>query len=112
MGIGRLVGSRFNLVLSVRHNADAARLAQWRASWERASRVLFDATDGQHQFGTIFVCNNSSGGRNADGWLLEEDGRSSAGGWHVIGSETIHMTLYGDERFKPFILVHEFAHYG
>ena len=112
MGIGRLVSGRFNLVLSVRHNANTTRLNQWRASWERASRVLFDATDGQHQFGDIYVCNNSSGGRNADAWLLEEDGRSSAGGFHVIGSETIHMTIYGDERFKPFILVHEFGHYG
>jgi len=53
VGIGRLVGGRFNLVLSIRHNATAARLNEWRASWERASRLLFDATDGQHQFGDI-----------------------------------------------------------
>ncbi len=111
MGIGRLDGSRFNLIMSVRHQASAARLDQWHQSFQRASELLFDATDGQHQLGTVFVCNSSSGGRNADGWLLEEDGRSSAGGLGVLGTETIHMTLYGDERFKPFVLLHEMIHY-
>ena len=78
MGIGQLQSNRFNLVLSVRHNADATRLNQWRAAFQRASELLFDATDGQHQFGTIYVCNNSTGGRNADAWLLDVDGRSSS----------------------------------
>lgn len=111
MGIGRLDGSKFNLIMSVRHDASAARLEQWRASFQRASEMIHDATDGQHQIGRIYVCNDSSGGRNADGWLLEEDGRSSAGGAAVLGTETIHMSLYGDERFKPFILCHEMIHY-
>lgn len=111
MGIGRLVGNRFNLIVSLRHNADAARLGEWRTSFERASQLLLDATDGQHQFGTIFVCNNSSGGRNADTWLLDPDGRSFSN-VRGLGSETAHMTLYGDERFKPFIVIHEFGHYA
>jgi hypothetical protein len=111
MGSGRLVGGRFNLIVSLRHNASAARLNEWQASFARASELLFDATDGQHQFRDIYVCNNSSGGRNADGWLLEPDGQSQStvGGF---GSETAHMTLQGDERFKPYIIVHEFGHYA
>ncbi|GAA0956566.1 hypothetical protein [Actinocorallia libanotica] len=111
MGVGRLVGNRFNLVVSLRHNADSPRLEEWRAAFERASALLFDATDGQHRFGTIYVCNNSSGGRNADAWLLEPDGRSTSA-VRGIRSETGHMTLYGDERFKPFIVIHEFGHYA
>lgn len=111
MGTGRLVGGRFNLAVSIRHAATAARVAEWRASFERASALLFDATDGQHQFGDIYVCNDSSGGRNADAWLLDPDGRSSSN-LDGLGTETAHMTLYGDERFKPFIVIHEFGHYG
>lgn len=111
MGIGRLVGDHFDLIVSLRHNASQAVVDQWEASFAEASRVLWDATDGQHRFGTIWVCNNSSGGRNADAWLLEPDGRSVSA-VDALGSETAHMTLYGDERFKPFIVVHEFAHYG
>lgn len=111
MGIGRLDAGRFNLILSVRHNADASRVDEWRASFQRASELLFDATDGQHQLGTLYVCNDSSGGRNADAWLLQEDGRSSAGGLGALGTETTHMTLYGDERHKPFVVLHELVHY-
>lgn len=111
MGIGRLEGTKFNLIMSVRHEASTPRLDQWRASFQRASEMIYDATDGQHEIGTIYVCNNSSGGRNADGWLHEEDGRSSAGGAAALGTETIHMTLFGDERFKPFVLCHELIHY-
>jgi hypothetical protein len=111
MGSGRLDSGRFNIIVSLRHNASAEVLNEWEASFARASVLLFDATDGQHRFGDIYVCNNSSGGRNADAWLLSEDGRSSSA-ILGLGSETAHMTLYGDERFKPFIIVHEFGHYG
>ncbi|MCD2443052.1 VWA domain-containing protein [Agromyces sp. SYSU K20354] len=111
MGIGRLVGNHFDLIVSIRHNAAQARVDEWEASFAQASRLLWDATDGQHRFGTIWVCNNSSGGRNADAWLLEPDGRSVSA-VDALGSETAHMTLYGDERFKPFIVIHEFGHYG
>ena len=33
MGSGRLVGGRFNLIVSLRHNASAARLNEWQASF-------------------------------------------------------------------------------
>jgi hypothetical protein len=111
MGIGRLVGDHFDMIVSLRHNAAQERVDEWEASFAQVSRLLWDATDGQHRFGTIWVCNNSSGGRNADAWLLESDGRSSSA-IRGLGSETAHMTLYGDERFKPFVIVHEFGHYG
>ncbi|MDQ0574297.1 VWA domain-containing protein [Agromyces albus] len=111
MGIGRLVGDHFDLIVSIRHNAAQARVDEWEESFAQASRLLWDATDGQHRFGTIYVCNNSTGGRNADAWLLEPEGRSSSA-VDALGNETAHMTLYGDERFKPFIVVHEYGHYG
>ncbi|WP_431958721.1 VWA domain-containing protein [Nocardia lijiangensis] len=111
MGIGRLDGDHFNLIVSIRHNAETARVDEWEAAFQQASRILWDATDGQHRFGTIWVCNNSTGGRNADAWLLEPAGTSNSTGAR-LGVETTHMTLYGDERFKPFVIVHEFGHYG
>ena len=113
MGIGRLVGGKFNLVLSIRYDASMTMINEWQAAWQRASELLFDATDGQHQLGNVYVCNRSSGGRNADAWLLStEVGDSSTNGWHEIGHETFHMTLFGEERFRPFVLVHEFGHYA
>ena len=111
MGIGRLQSDRFTLFVSLRHDADAARMEQWRASFQRFSDLLFDATDGQHQIGTVFVCNNSTGGRNADAWLLKDDGRSNSP-CPGLGRGSVHQTLFADERFKPFVLLHEFGHYA
>jgi hypothetical protein len=59
------------------------------ASVARASALLFDATDGRHQLGTIFVCNNSSGGRNADAGTptAADPGGSVPINWVVLAPE-------------------------
>lgn len=110
MGIARFKNGVFRLVVSVRHNADAARLNEWRASFQHASQMLFDATLGQHRFGEILVANRSMGSAEADCWLMEADGPSgSSHGFAQLGE---HSTLMADERFRPFIILHEFSHYA
>lgn len=110
MGLGRYSNGLFRLILSLRHDADAARLDEWRLSFQHASQMLFDATDGQHRFSEILVANNSRGGAEADCWLLEDPGQS--GSSHRFGTVGEHCTLMADERFKPFIVLHEFSHYA
>ena len=68
-GTGKLTNGKFNLSMSVRFDASGATISALETRFQEASELLFDATDGQHQFGTIRVCNNSRGGRNADIWL-------------------------------------------
>jgi len=111
MGTGHLNGSRFDLTVSLRHGTIPHRADEWRASFVRASELLFDATDGQHQFGTISVCPNSTGTSSADFFLIRGTGRSqsSTGQLGIAGA---HATLCSDERFRPFIVLHEFAHYA
>ncbi|MEU7889443.1 VWA domain-containing protein [Microbispora bryophytorum] len=111
MGIGYLDTGHFHLTVSFRHVADAARIDEWRASFQQASRLLFDATNGCHQFGDIRVCNASTGGHDADAWLLEDDGRSNSPELG-LGQPGAHMVLYGDERFKPFVILRHFAQYA
>ncbi|MBB6377581.1 Mg-chelatase subunit ChlD [Pseudonocardia eucalypti] len=91
--------------------ADAGRVEEWRASFQQASRLLFDATNGCHQFGEIRVCNGSAGAHDADAWLREEDGRSNSP-LLGLGQAGAHMVLYGDERFKPFVILRHFAQYA
>jgi hypothetical protein len=69
-GSGELEDGNFNLSISIRSNATDATIDDLEKRFQQASELLFDATNGQHQFGTIRVCNNSRGGRNADIWLL------------------------------------------
>lgn len=111
MGTGRYKNGKFDLILSIRHNADATRIQQWERSFRRASEILFDATEGQMQFGKLFVANNRRGNDEADAWLLQEEGTSSS---HVnaLGSAGLHMNLKSDEKNKPFIIIHEYGHYG
>lgn len=111
MGVGRYKNGKFDLILSIRHNADETRIEQWERSFRRASEVLYDATDGQMQFGRIYVANNSAGSSEADAYLLEEEGTSSSS-VNALGSPGFHMNLKSDEKNKPYIVIHEFGHYA
>src|SRR5687767_1302201 len=75
-GSGKLNSGKFDLSVSSRFNAPSATLDALRNRFQQASELLFDATDGQHQFGTIRFCNNSRGGRNADIWFRNDGDRS------------------------------------
>lgn len=110
MGIARYENGVFRLVVSLRHDADAARIDEWRLAFQRASQMLFDATLGQHRFGQILVANDSMGAAEADCWLMEAAGRSVSS--HGFAQPGEHCTLMADERFKPFIILHEFSHYA
>jgi hypothetical protein len=110
MGIAQFNNGVFRLVVSCRHDADSVRLNEWRAAFQHASQMLFDATLGQHRFGEILVANRSMGGAEADLWLMENDGLS--GSSHRFAQLGEHSTLMADERFRPFVILHEFSHYA
>jgi len=106
-------GFKFTLMVSVRHDADPDTLNLWKNAFQQASELLYDATDGQHQFGTIFVCNKGLAGKSADIHLFADTGRSYVN-LPLPGLDRAdgHMFLYGDEIGRPFVIVHEFGHYA
>ncbi len=103
MGWATFHAGKVDLYLTFMHAADAGRIEQWRRSFQRASEILFHATAGQMQIGTCYVSNDYANKLAADAWLYELAGKS--------GSSTNHMLLCADERFRPYIIVHEFGHY-
>jgi hypothetical protein len=114
MGIGRFdeTTHKFNLLLSVRYDA-TADLNQWQRTFQRASELLYDATDGKHQLGTVHVCLNSLGGDAADAWLLGTAGTPHSGGYATLGTSSagVHITLGNGEIYHPLQIVHELGHY-
>lgn len=112
MGTGRYKDGKFDLILSIRHDADDTRILQWERSFRRASEILFDATEGQMQFGKLFVGKNSVGSQEADMWLMNEEGTSSTQVVYSLGDSGVHITLKSDEKNKPFVIIHEFGHYA
>jgi uncharacterized protein YegL len=112
----------FDFCVSVRFNATEAQLLNIRQVFETASRILADATDGQHQFGNISIVNNDTAnnigaGDEAEFWIFDKNGVTvSAQGKY--GYRGAHVNLfYGNDFSNPgyiykngVTIVHEFAH--
>ena len=111
MGVGRYKDGKFDLILSIRHVADATRILQWERSFKRASEIIYDATDGQLQFGKLYVANDSAGTDEADAHLMDPEGTSFATGAGVLGTPGQHMELKSDEKNKPFVIEPEYSSY-
>ena len=105
MGNESFSDGKFDLRLTLLYGADEDRIEQWRRSFQRASVILYHATDGQMQFGKLTVRNDGLGLNQADVLLYEHAGRSASG----FGS---FMLLCNDERNSPYIVVHEFGHFA
>ena len=61
MGLGRFKAGRFDLVVVANFAMTATDVTEWRRSFAKASELLWDASEGQMQFGRIFVCDDSVG---------------------------------------------------
>ena len=82
----------FNVTVAVRFNASVAQLVQIQNAFSGASQVLFDATDGQAQFGQVSIFNNSTGS-NGHFWITAAEaapptpavGAATAAAMSVLG---------------------------
>jgi uncharacterized repeat protein (TIGR01451 family) len=132
-GDGSFVEGRYNFTVSVRFNATEVQLRQIEVAFQNASRVLYDATDGQQQFGTITIVNNdgpkftedgcftapSEASLNAEYWIEPQGGRAYATFGHY-GIHGEHITLYFTTDFQQlngadgdaYTIAHEHAHHA
>ncbi len=112
MGIGRYKNGKFELNVSLRYDASADEIRQWEHSFRRASKLLYNATGGQMQFGSVFVANRRAGTDEADSWLRPPDNDASTTTHGAFGSPGIHMSLTDGEKKIPYNVTHEFGHHG
>lgn len=102
---------QFNLSVSLRYTPAAQELAFLCQVVQEASRVLFDATDGQHSIGQVHFAPDGLGGEDADIWVHPNDDvwpNSTAARIWFKGSS---LDMSQDYMFHPTILAHELAHY-
>jgi len=66
----------YNVTVSVRFDATATQLTAIEDAFEDGSELLFDATDGQAQFGQVSVFNDASG-NNGHFWITTAGGCST-----------------------------------
>src|SRR5215218_501062 len=110
MGMGRFENGRFDLVVVANFGMTATDVAQWRRSFAKASELLFDATEGQMQYGRIFVCDDSIGIDAAE-VILHASGDPSYGTWGLFGQpgQALHLMPY--VKFQVLTHLHEMGHH-
>lgn len=105
----------FDLRISFRYvptNMDQHHRA-WREVFNRASKMLFHATEGQMQLGKLTVSHDSRGTANADVFVEYSDdpaarAHATTGGYYSnVGS----IKLYNNHAHYPYSIVHELGHY-
>ena len=77
-GTGTFRDGKFTFCVSIRFNATPTQIQRMQDVFQLANQVLYDATDGQHRFGTISLINNSGASDQADIWIYPDGGRGNA----------------------------------
>ena len=117
-GTGTFKDGKFNFCVSIRFVATPTQIQRIKDVLQAANPILFDATDGQHQLGTISIINNSGASDQADLWILPSSGRGNASdfGYGIRGR---HITLFFSTHYQDrtildgaLTFVHEFGHHA
>ena len=80
---------------------------QWKQSWGYASALLHKATHGQMRIGTIRV--GYADCPHADAYMCQDHGDSKT---PYVSKDRSYIHLADDARTHPFVIIHEFGHYG
>jgi hypothetical protein len=113
-GTGRIADGKVDLTVQFTYREAAPD--SWRPLFEEASRLLFNATDGQLQLGQIRVVDSGLDKWDADVWVLDGNSGAFANVLGLGGSGHIYLSQTHKSVIEPavghFGLVHEFGHYG
>ena len=109
-GGGSITGRRLNLTVMFTYRE--RDINRWKRIFDAASRLLWNATEGQLALGTVEFHNCQHAKDKADIWIMEGEGRAFAyvNGLRKPGK---HITLFQNHATGRgyFGLVHEIGHY-
>jgi von Willebrand factor type A domain len=110
MGMGRFKNGRFDLVVVANFAMTATDITEWRRSFQKASELFWDASEGQLQYGRIFVCDESVGADSAE-IILHPSGDPSYGtrGQFGVSGQALHLMPY--VKFQVLTHHHEMGHH-
>ena len=80
MGLGRFKDGKFDVLVSFDGMLTDDEWFAWERAFKKASELLFNATEGQGQFGRIYACDEAVGRATADYVVHVGSGTSTSGG--------------------------------
>jgi len=109
--MGYFSGGKFYLVVSLRYRVAEGERNFWCQQFELVSRILHDATDGQHSIGAVFFGYNSQAAAIADIWVHRDLSGGTTSTAARLWSPTTAMELTRDQSINATIIAHELCHY-
>jgi len=109
MGNGRFKNGKFDMVVVANYAMTAADWTEWERGIKKASEILYNASEGQMQFGKIFVCDESNGLSTADIILYPAGDPSYSSGTFGNAGAALHIMPYVKRQVLTFL--HEMGHH-
>ena len=105
--------------VSVRFDATVQQKDRMKTEFEKASLLIYDASDGQQEFGDVFCCNNKGGGKAAEYWVLAPGSAwcSRAPGRFGVSGQHVEL-CYDDMAYSnakadgSWVVAHEWGHHA
>jgi len=108
MGNGRYKNGEFDLVVIANHVMTANDFTEWERCFRKASEILYNASEGQMKFGSIFICDNSIGMETADAILYSSGDPSYSSGTFGNPGAAVHLMPYA--KTQVLTVLHELSH--
>lgn len=109
MGTGRFKDGKFDLTAVANFFMMPADWTEWERCFNKASEILYNASEGQMCFGKIFICDEGNGLDTADLILYPAgDPSYNSGRFGILGG-AIHLMPY--VKRQVLSLIHEMGHH-
>jgi uncharacterized protein YegL len=105
--------------VSMRFNATTQQLERTETEFQKASLLIYDASDGQQEFGDVFVCDMKGAGKAAEVWVLapgsswlsRAPGRFGVSGQHIelCYDDMVYSNAKAD---GSWVVAHEWGHHA
>ena len=116
MGLGRFKDGKFDLRVSFLGTLNNQEWFAWERAFKKASELLYNATEGQAQFGRIYVCDDAVGRSGTDYLVQQGSGTSTNSGalgesGSLINTFRLDNSANSNATHGVLMLVHELAHH-
>jgi len=110
MGLGRFKNGKFDLIVVANFIMDNDNWIAWENCLKKSSEILYNASEGQMEYGNLFVCDDNIGADTADFFLHGSGDVSSANGVPFGNPGSAIHLMPNVKNAGPATVLHEMGH--